>query len=144
MKIKYVGLKEDGETAFSNLSGIDRWLIGDVNEVKDDVGKKMLQHPDVFELVDDLVEVANISIHQTDPADIDASGLTLEPGAVVQTQPQALITVNGNVTDLTDMDGNELKALAKELKVAVHHASGAAKVIEALQAAFPAVNQPTE
>jgi hypothetical protein len=144
MRIKYVGVKEDGETAFSHQSGVDRWMIGDENEVKDDVAKRMLLHPDVFAFVDDLVEVASISIHQSDPSDVDASGLTLEPGAVVQTTPQASIVVNGKVTDLTDMDSSELKELAKELKVAVHHASGAAKVIEALQAAFPAETQPAE
>lgn len=48
MKIKYVGLKLDGETAFSQTSGVPMWMPGDAFEVNDAVAVKMLNHPDVF------------------------------------------------------------------------------------------------
>jgi hypothetical protein len=48
MKIKYVGVKEDGETAFARDVGIERWMKGDVHEVSEALAAKMLQHPDVF------------------------------------------------------------------------------------------------
>jgi hypothetical protein len=138
MRLKYIGLKEDGETAFSHLSGIDRWMQGDENEVKDDVAKRMLLHPDVFALAGESSEPA---VNTVDP-----STITLAPGATVSegTTNQAFITVDGQAVDLSGLDKAQLHDLAKRLDVEVHHASGAAKVIEALQAAFPAVNQPAE
>ena len=48
MKIKYVGVKPDGETAFARESGVARWMPGSSHEVPDHVGVKMLRHPDVF------------------------------------------------------------------------------------------------
>jgi hypothetical protein len=48
MKIKYVGVKEDGETAFAQQVGIERWMKGDVHDVPDALAAKMLEHPDVF------------------------------------------------------------------------------------------------
>lgn len=50
MKIKYVGLKKDGETAFASESGIALWLQGDAHDVKDATAAKMLKHPDVFQV----------------------------------------------------------------------------------------------
>lgn len=136
MKIQYVGLKEDGETAFSTLTGIDRWMPGDVNEVKDDVAKSMLQHPDVFARYEEAAAQKGDGGQQA-PVGL---GVTLAPGATVPssgTQPTvASITVEGQVIDLSGMGKEELHELAKRLDIAVHHASGPAKVIEALQAAF--------
>lgn len=51
MQIKYVGKKDDGETAFSRETGAPAiWFKGDSFEVPDAIAKRMLQHPDVFEL----------------------------------------------------------------------------------------------
>jgi hypothetical protein len=47
VKIKYVGLKTDGERAFKELTGIE-WFPGDVKEVSDEHAKVMLRHGDVF------------------------------------------------------------------------------------------------
>lgn len=52
MKIKYVGVKQDGETAFSPTTGIT-WFPGMVEEVASAIAVKMIQHPDVFERVED-------------------------------------------------------------------------------------------
>jgi hypothetical protein len=47
MKIKYVGVKQDGETAFSSETGIT-WFPGSRETVAPAVAAKMLKHPDVF------------------------------------------------------------------------------------------------
>lgn len=49
-KIKYVGVKLDGETAFTAAAKMaDPWMPGDVREVEDEkLVAQMLQHPDVF------------------------------------------------------------------------------------------------
>ena len=57
-KIKYVGLKQDGETAFSRMEGAPAiWMQGDSYEVPDNVAKLMLEHPMVFALDDAPVAV---------------------------------------------------------------------------------------
>lgn len=49
MKIHYVGKKEGGETAYSDLTGIPRWMPGDSHEIANpSVASRLLQHPDVF------------------------------------------------------------------------------------------------
>lgn len=50
-RIKYVGLKQNGERAFLKETGIE-WFQGDVNDVEDEIAKTMLKHPDVFALAD--------------------------------------------------------------------------------------------
>lgn len=50
IKIKYVGVKADGERAFQHDTGIE-WFPGDVHEVKEEHAANMLRHPDVFEQV---------------------------------------------------------------------------------------------
>ena len=56
-KIKYVGLKQDGETAFSYMAGAPAiWMQGDTNDVPDNVAKLMLEHPTVFVLDDEPVK----------------------------------------------------------------------------------------
>lgn len=47
-KIKYVGVKEDGETAFAAETGIARWMRGDSHEIPAPLAAKLLKHPDVF------------------------------------------------------------------------------------------------
>jgi len=147
MKIKYVGVKVDGETAFAHLSGVALWMDGDEYEIKDDVAKRMLQHPDVFALADKQ-EPDTQTTTQTTTQTADTTSLTLTPGAEVKApestepkdpaEPVASITVEGKVIVLDGLGKDELHDLAKRLGVAVHHASGPDKVIAALQAAFPA------
>lgn len=49
-KVHYVGLKQDGETAFRELTNIERWMPGDAHELPQPVAARLLQHPDVFSL----------------------------------------------------------------------------------------------
>lgn len=122
MKIKYVGVKEDGETAFSRETGLT-WMPGDVHEVADKaIAAKMITHPDVFAPADEPVGLANAK-----PAAAPTD----------ETQPaQWANTPDGEAVLLSDMSKEDLHALAKKYEVKVHHSAGAAKVIEALQEAF--------
>jgi hypothetical protein len=47
VKIKYVGVKKDGERAFKADTDIE-WFPGDVHDVDSKVAEQMLRHPDVF------------------------------------------------------------------------------------------------
>jgi hypothetical protein len=154
MKIKYVGVKQDGETAFSHLSGIELWLPGDSFEVKDSVAIRMLQHPDVFAVDDSETQpVANAAAPQAVKAPakssepvlkpegsaIDPASLSLAPGAVVENPiPLSITLPDGTVKVLDGLDKAALYELTKELGVKIHPASGPAKLIAALQEAFPA------
>lgn len=116
MKIKYVGLKQDGETAFADKTGIT-WMPGDSREIADAaLCKRMLQHPDVF--AEDTGEAADG---------------TLKDGPA----RTSIKLTDGTLKELAELDKDALHALAAELQVKVHHAAGAAKVLEALFAAFP-------
>lgn len=54
MKIKYVGVKDDGETAFSGETRIAVWFAGDEHDIADEaLAERMLRHPDVFERADE-------------------------------------------------------------------------------------------
>ena len=70
MKVKYVGLKVNGSTAFKAQTGIT-WFPGDSHEVKDSIAVNMLKHSDVFAM--DAVKIAESPV-------IDTAGLTLAPG----------------------------------------------------------------
>lgn len=131
MKIVYVGLKSDGEMAFAHLTGIERWLPGDVHEVSAANARVLLQHPDVFA---EAVEPEQTGPQTKPPVSV----MTLAPGATVETVPQASIVVNGESIELGSLSKDELHTLAKSLDVTVHHASGPDKVISVLQTAFPA------
>lgn len=134
MKVKYVGLKVNGSTAFKAQTGIT-WLPGDCHEVKDDIAAKMLKHPDVFALDDGTAPEAK----KVEAPAIDTSGMTLAPGGKVEIpQPTSITLKDGEVVVLDGMEKADLHALAKAHGVKVHHQAGAPKVIEALQAAFPA------
>jgi hypothetical protein len=106
MKIKYVGVKLDGETAFSGESGIALWLDGDSHEVKDAVAAKMLKHPDVF---------------------------ALDEGLTAATGDEAIIPPE--VADLLAMSKEQLQELAKSKDLKVHHNAGIETLIKAIQAA---------
>lgn len=119
-KIKYVGLKER-ETAFSVETSIV-WTPGAVESVDLKHVATMLKHPDVFALAD---EPASMGLADKAPAKASVKTETTA-AAVDETEQPALDT----------MSREELHALAKARGIKVHHTSGAAKVIEALQDAF--------
>ena len=110
-KIRYVGQKEH-ETAFESVTGV-AWSAGQVQDIDTKHIEAMLRHPDVFALAD---------------ADV---GLT-DAG----TDTQWATAPDGTHLLLSDMTKEQLHACAKQYGVAVHHQSGAPKVIEALQSAF--------
>lgn len=109
MKIKYVGLKADGESAFSSESGVALWMIGDVHDIKDTaVAGRMLKHPDVFALAE-----------ESDEKKPDAEEKTDE---------------NKNDDGLDALDKAALLQLAKDKGLTIHHASGEDKIRAALRA----------
>jgi hypothetical protein len=139
MKIKYVGAKTDGETAFIHLTGLT-WLPGDSFEVDNKIAPRLLAHPDVFE--QDTGQVAAVVVSPVVIAPvagaIDPTTLTLTPGATVESiKPAAITLADGTSKVIGGLTKEELHELAKELGVKVHPASGAPKVTEALLAAFP-------
>lgn len=119
MKIKYVGVKLDGETAFASESGIAVWLDGDSHEVKDAVAAKMLKHPDVFAL-DEAIKAA-------------------EPVQVVKVAESVVIAEAGipplGLTPLESMTKEQLQELAKAKDLKVHHNAGIDTLIKAIKAA---------
>ena len=133
MKIAYVGVKLDGETAFTDKTGIT-WMPGDSFEVADDVATKMLQHPDVF------AKDEGKATAKTDDT-TDTSGITLMPGGKVEPtdKPASVLHLaDGTTKDLAGMEKADLHILAKELGVTVHPNAGAATVVAKILEAFPA------
>lgn len=135
MKIKYVGVKQDGETAFSRETGIT-WFPGTCEDVPVAMAAKMLKHPDVFaedvaEVVAPAAPVAPTAPITLQPLNKAASDLqsTLAPGSVVG---EGAATAK---PDLDTLTREELHALAKERGIKVHHSSGAVAVKAALLAA---------
>lgn len=126
MQIKYVGLKTDGETAFSEKTKIT-WMPGDSFTVDAAHAEMMLSHPDVF-AIDDKV---------TAPAGLENVVVPTQTGDFVA--PAAIQLPDGSQLIISGMDKEALHKLAKEMDVKIHHSAGAAKVIEALQDAFPVV-----
>jgi hypothetical protein len=74
MKIKYVGLKQDGERAFFSETNIE-WRIGDAHDVDAKVAAKMLKHPDVFAAADAGVELSNAKTSATPDAGSQNPGI---------------------------------------------------------------------
>lgn len=127
-KIKYVGLKER-ETAFSVETSIV-WTPGAVESVDLKHVEAMLKHPDVFALAD---APQAMGLADVQPVKADETPKTIgEVPAKTDRIPADALS-----PDLTAMSREELHALAKARGVKVHHTSGAAKVIEALQAPHP-------
>lgn len=115
MKLKYVGLKTDGESAFSPETGIT-WMPGDSREVRDVVAQRMLNHPDVF-AVDEADDV---------------------PTAPTQSAEQNKIQLpDGEVRSLDGLNDDALREFAKTHGVAVHHKAKGQKLVDALMSAFP-------
>ena len=118
MKIKYVGVKLDGETAFAGESGIALWLDGDSHEVKDTVAAKMLKHPDVFALDD--------AMKAPEPVQV---GQVAEPVVMAETG----ISASG-LTPLESMTKAQLQELSKAKDIKVHHNAGIDTLIKAIKA----------
>jgi hypothetical protein len=88
MKLKYVGLKAGGESAFQAQTGI-YWMPGDVKEVANPAtAAKMLQHPDVF-------------------APADGEALTSTASPLEQTAPKTEPQLEGGDQGKTDGEGND-------------------------------------
>jgi hypothetical protein len=119
MKIKYVGVKLGGETAFASESSISLWLAGDSHEVKDAVAAKMLKHPDVFAL-DEAIKAA-------EPVQVDQ---VAEPVAMAEAGFPA-----SSLTPLESMTKEQLQELAKAKDLKVHHNAGIDTLIKAIKAA---------
>jgi hypothetical protein len=119
MKLKYVGLKQDGETAFSHETKIERWFLGDAHDIADEkLARRMLGHPDVFALDESAAKAAPVKAPlkldghgvPTDvsivPAAGDApAGITLAPGAAIAPPAPA--------NPLADLDDAGVRAFAK-------------------------------
>lgn len=201
MKIKYVGLKEDGETAFSAITGIT-WFPGSSEDVPNPIAVKMLQHPDVFARDEETVgtgttapaslslsaaipagtiPTAPLPLGDVDtllgsdilPAHIDIGGEKVSLGSVVAAAfkrsdislgewnelpsadreqrltdeiaaltealktPAVLIQLDSGIVDLTGYTREALYKLATDNGLTPHHQTGPAKLITALQTAFP-------
>lgn len=106
MKIKYVGVKEDGETAFHRETGIT-WMPGSAHEVPDHVAAKMLNHPDVFAKAEDApaktVKAGKESAKDTGSTSEATSSITLAPGAAI-----------GAADPLAGLDDAGVRAFAKQ------------------------------
>lgn len=132
MKIKYVGMKQDGETAFSDETRIT-WFPGSVEDVPDAVAERMLKHPDVFAVHDELLTGGQVVEKPAALSLADAKPVATahdETPSTIQLADGALLPLNG-------LDNAALHELAKTHSVNVHHNAGAPKVIAALVAAFP-------
>ena len=119
MKIKYVGVKLDGETAFAGESGVALWRTGDAHEIKDGVATKMLKHPDVFELDEDIKVAEPVQVVKV-----------AEPVIVSEVVIPAL-----GLTPLESMSKEQLQELAKSKNIKVHHNAGIETLIKAIKAA---------
>ncbi len=95
-KMKYVGVKQDGETALARLTGVQRWMPGDVHDITNPAAvAKMLNHPDVFARADAVSTAkaapapaapnapAPVAPSTPAPAPVDPAALTLAPGGSV-------------------------------------------------------------
>ncbi len=122
MQIKYVGTKPRGETAFSHITKMPPWMIGESRDIVDEkLAAQMLKHPDVF--VQD-----GAATPTAKGSDIK---LDLTPGVSVPPLAKTFRTADGDVV-LDGLDAAALHVIAKAAGVKVHPFSGAAKVIKAL------------
>lgn len=125
-KLKYVGLKEDGETAFHERTGIPRWMPGDAHNITEAaLVARMLQHPDVFALVtEEDAPAASVSLSAgraaSKPAKVDAATSTNpiapttvanpDAGAGMSLAPGGTVGV-GNTSPAPGADGGSTAAL---------------------------------
>lgn len=149
MKIKYVGKKEC-ETAFSNETGIT-WEQGAVHDISNlALCKRMLNHPDVFEHVEE--EQKPIAPVQGPNTDGGAGLSDAKPKADAQTGDEKptegaaklLMQTTAGVLDLALLDKDQLHALAKEQNLSIHPNAKAETVAAKLAAAFPVTEANSE
>ncbi|MBQ0917449.1 hypothetical protein KBW71_03270 [Hydrogenophaga aromaticivorans] len=150
MKIKYVGLK-GFEDAFKGESG-KTWGPGVEHDIEDaGLCARMLKHPDVFALVDGVPVKEPESLTLTDVVVVDTDVGTVgeqipdepgneqvstqEPVSVEPAGKHVMQTSSGPLA-LDGLDKDTLKALAKELDIAVGN-SGEEKIRQKLAEAFP-------
>ena len=119
MKIKYIGQKTDGETAFIAETQIT-WMPDAEHDIPAAVAERMLNHPDVFALAD---ATSSAPAAEDKPADTG-------------TDTQWATAPDGKHLLLSDMSKEQLHECAKQYGVKLHPMTGAPKAIEALQAAF--------
>ncbi len=139
MKLRYIGLKVDGETGFARESGIECWFIGDVKDVADvKVAEKMASHPDMWEKVDGDAKPA-VGLADVDPPRrphtplYDNSKVVLLHTALlpdtftikdrVVTQAEAIQHAFHEDADITEEQWNALtdEDRAERIKVALEH-----------------------
>lgn len=141
MKFRYIGLKEDGERAFMDKTGIE-WMPGSEHEVNDpSVAADMQRHPTIWERIDG-APIALASARQpavntsatVNDQEVDDDADAAEKARLATMEPLHTIKVEEGDLVLDGMEAPELHALAKKLGVKVHHAAGAAKVRDALVA----------
>lgn len=100
MKIKYIGVKEDGETAFSRETGIT-WFPGAVEDVLTAVAAKMLQHPDVFARDDEVSTAAAVTLRPPAPTAPAPIAVVMEPGSLMGSDVlPALVDIGGQKVQL--------------------------------------------
>ncbi|NWF45380.1 hypothetical protein F3K02_08985 [Hydrogenophaga sp. D2P1] len=141
MKIKYVGLK-GFEDAFKSESG-KTWGPGVEHDIEDAVAARMLKHPDVF-------EIAGVPVKEPESLTL-ADAMTVQPIPVEPDHEQAatpegdkapeelagkhIMQTSSGPLALDGLDKDTLKALAKELDIAVGN-SGEEKIRQKLAEAF--------
>ncbi len=114
MRIAYIGEKPIKTDNVANSGAV--WHgKGDIQEVPDALAGKLLVHQGVW---------AKVDAEKVDDTTATEGRTTIK-------------LPDGTTKDLSGLDKAALHALADELGVKVHHAAGAAKVAEALLAAFP-------
>lgn len=132
MKIKYVGLKDE-ETAFSPETGIT-WYPGSSHEIPGPIAKRMLAHPDVFEVdAEDAAVKATVSLTPS-PAPAPAPAPSAPPPADA---PRFVMGTPDGPLVLDAMERDDLVALAKQAGVAHHVNLGAEKLRALLVDKFP-------
>lgn len=109
MKLKYIGLKVDGERAFQAETGIE-WMPDSVHEVSDAVAAKMLEHPTIWTRVDNGPALASAAakaparnVGTVDDQDVDDAATKAE-----QSKKEAA----GD--PLANLDDAAVRAFAKE------------------------------
>lgn len=129
MQIKYVGLKEE-ETAFSSETGIT-WFPGSSHPVPDNLARRMLQHPDVFELDTPDEEEQPKTVVTLTPT----GQKPLEPTG--DAKPEFVMGTPDGPMVLDQLDRDALVELAKSVKVEHHVNLGAPKLRALLVEKFP-------
>lgn len=141
MKIKYVGLK-GFEDAFKGETG-KTWGPGVEHDIEDAVAARMIKHPDVFALVDGVPvkEPEALTVQPADepiPVDPDHEQVAAPEGDKGPEEPAGkhVMQTSSGPLALDGLDKDTLKALAKELDIAVGN-SGEEKIRQKLAEAFP-------